>query len=397
VTNPFRTATWLTADRARSYTILLGAALFIFTAGAFRTILLPALSDPQARPMAADFDAFWSGAHLALQGHAASAYDGQAIGGAEILGAQLPHDKLLPYLYPPVFLLLCLPLAMLPYLAAMPVFLLLGYAANAFVLHRILPQRWALLPILVLPGAAMNAVIGQNGFVSAVCFGGAMLFLDARPALAGMCLGVFAYKPHLALCIPLMLAAARRWRAFWACGACASGLVLLSWLTLGSSAWAAFFGASGVIRAVLGSEEVWPKLVSLYAAIRLLHGGTSLAYAGQAVVSLACLACVALVGARRPGGRAEIATLTVAALLCTPYAMDYDLVCLGVPMAWLAGEAARTGWRDWEKSVAAACFLLPVFARGLNLAAGLPLAPPLVASLLFVIASRTRHPVLPSP
>ncbi len=392
-----RDAGWLTAGRARAYAALLGVALAVFTAGAFRTILAPAFTDTLMRPVAADFDAFWSGAHLALGGHPEAAYRGDAIGPAEALGAQLPPGQVLPYLYPPVFLLLCLPLAALPYLLAMPAFLLLGYAGNALVLWRILPRRWALLPILVLPGAAMNTVIGQNGFVSALCFGGAMLWLEKRPILAGLALGVFAYKPHLALLAPVALAAARRWRAFFACAGGAALLIALSWAVLGGAAWRAFFEDAGTIRAVLDSREVWPKLVSTYAAIRLLHGGTALALAGQGAVSAACLACVVRVCARRPGGRAEVATLTTAALLATPYAMDYDLVCLGVPLAWLAAAAAPGHWRAWEKTAATAAFLLPLFARGLNLAAGVPLAPPLLGGFLAVVACRAARPApLPS-
>jgi hypothetical protein len=385
-----RDADWLNADRAGSYMLVLGVALIVFMLGAFGNILKPALTDPQARPMAADFDAFWSGARLALHGQAAQAYDGAAIGQAEAVGAQLPQDKILPYLYPPVFLLLCLPLAAFPYLVAMPLFLGLGFVGNALQLRVLLPQRWAALPIWVLPGAVMNAVIGQNGFVSAAAFGGAMLLLESRPIAAGACLGLFAYKPHLALCIPLALAAARRFAAFLACAASAALLASASWLILGIGAWREFFAHAHVLRAVLASPEVWPKLVSVYAAIRLLHGGTGLAFAGQLIVSVVCLAAVAYVCAGRPGGRAEMATLIVAALLCTPYAMDYDLVCLGLPMAWLAGEAMRDGWRPWEKLALLACFVVPLFARGVNLGFGVPLAPFCLAGLLGCVVSRAR-------
>ncbi len=393
-----RAADWLSADRSRAYLAVLGAALLVFTVGAFATILRPAWTDVHSRPVAADFDAFWSGAELALHGKAALAYDGAAIGRAEAVGAQLPDGKVLPYLYPPVFLLLCLPLALLPYLVAMPAFLLGGYLANLFCLRLILPQRWALLPCLVLPGSVMNAVIGQNGFVSAVAFGGAMLMLDTRPIAAGACLGVFAYKPHLAICIPVALAAARRFRAFFACAASAALLVGFSWLVLGTGAWAAFLSHAGVLRAVLASPEVWPKLISTYAGLRLVGAGSFVAFAGQALILVGCVVCVGGVCMRRPGGRAEMATLVVASLLCTPYAMDYDLVCLGLPMAWLAGEAVKDGWRSWEKIVLLGSYMLPLFARGMNVTLGLPLAPPLLAALLCVVILRTaalpRHSYL---
>jgi hypothetical protein len=86
-----------------------------------------------------------------------------------------------------------------------------------------------------------------------------------------------------------------------------------------------------------------------------------------------------------------MATLVVAALLCTPYAMDYDLVCLGLPMAWIAGEAMRDGWRPWEKLTLLACFVVPLFARGINLGFGVPLAPLCLAGLLGCMVSRALH------
>lgn len=377
-------ADWLAGDRVSTYCRLLGLVLLVFLVGAFVHILRPAFSDARHRPIAEDFDAFWSGGHLAWLGNPAGAYDGKTITTVENTGAQLAEKSILPFLYPPTFLLLCLPLGALPYLVAMPLFLAAGYAANVACLRRILPARAALVPILVLPAAVMNMVIGQNGFLTSLCFGGAMLLLDRRPALAGLCLGCLAYKPHLAICIPLGLAAARRFRAFFACGLGAAALMAASWLAFGSAPWKAFLGASGVIRAVMDNPLLWPKLISTYTAIRLLHGPQVLAYAGQAVVALACLLCVGAVCARRPGGRPEMAVLTVAALLCTPYAMDYDLVCLGVPMAWLAGEVEG----GLEKGVLVACYLLPLVVRGVNLSVGIPLGPLLQAALLALVAAR---------
>ena len=40
-------------------------------------------------------------------------------------------------------------------------------------------------------------------------------------------------------------------------------------------------------------------------------------------------------------------------LLMTPYMMDYDLVILALPIAWIALEGARSGFLPWEKSLLA--------------------------------------------
>jgi hypothetical protein len=387
-----RRANWLTAERARGYAILLAAASLLSAASAAAVFLLPAISGPPYRPLPADFDAFWSGARLALAGHPAMAYDPAALRAAELVAAlPAPGGGYWPYLYPPVFLLLSLPLGALPYLPAMAGFALAGWAGFVACLRRLLPAPWPILPVALFPSALINLAIGQNGLVSATCFAAAALLLERAPALAGGVLGLLAFKPHLALCVPVALAAAGRWRAFAACAIAVAALVLLSWAVLGSAAWAAFLAAAPMLRQVLQDPNVWHTGASLYAAVRVLHGSADLAWAAQTAAALAAIACVARVAARRPGAGPEIATLACAALLATPYVMDYDLVCLAVPMAWLARSATRDGWRDWEKLLLGGLYvyMVPLVGRSLNLRAGLPLAPLLLAALLALVVARS--------
>ncbi len=385
-----RAEDWLTAPRARIYArILLAAGLFL-TVACYAEILRPALTGPAHRPLGSDFDTFWAGAWLALHGHAAAAYAPDAIKAAEAVGAQVPGNQLYVYLYPPTFLALSLPLAWLPYLAALPLFLAASYALMFAPLRRILPPAWPAIAILAFPAAMLNAVIGQNGCLSAGCFGGAAWLLERRPALAGMCLGLLVYKPHLAIGAPFVLAAARRWTALAACALTAAGLIVFSWAMLGTGTWRAFLATVPLIRAMLQSTDVWPKMMSAYAAARLLGAGPYFAAALQVGVALGALVCVLMVGARRPGAGAEIAVIVAAAMLCSPYVWDYDQVCLAVPMAWVAAEGGRLGWRSGERTILAALYLLPVLARALNLAIGLPIAPLLLLALLAAITMRAR-------
>jgi hypothetical protein len=384
-------AAWLTQDRARAYGTVFSLAMLILLTGAYVQILKPAWQDPHFRPLASDFDPFWSAARMALRGAGALVYDGAAIHAEENTGAQLPPGEVMLYQYPPTFLMLCLPLALLPYIPALLIFLGTGYAATVVCLKRILPPRWPVLPVLAFPGAVMNWIIGQNGFVSASCFGGAALLLERRPALAGALLGVFACKPHLAVCLPVALGAARRWTAFCACGAMAACITLLSWAVLGNGPWLGFFHTLWVSRAVLQSEQTGPKVITVYEAVRLLHGGVGLAASAQALAALASLGLVACICARRPGGVPEIAAAIAGGLLCTPYAMDYDLVCLGVPLAYVAREGSGSHWRAPEKLILILCYGLPLCVRTVNLRGGVPLAPPLIACLFGVLALRAMR------
>jgi alpha-1,2-mannosyltransferase len=82
----------------------------------------------------------------------------------------------------------------------------------------------------------------------------------------------------------------------------------------------------------------------------------------------------------------------------TPYMMDYDLVILALPIAWIALEGARSGFLPWEKSLLALAWLLPLFARSLAGHALIPIAP-LVTLLLADIARRAMIPcaIVPLP
>lgn len=385
-----RDAPWLTAARARAWCRIL-AVVTLAVVGGWIALSHGGL-DPSGKPLGTDFLSFWTASRLALGGPAASAYDPAAHAAAQQALFPTAQPGYYAFFYPPVFLLLCLPLGFLPYLPALVAWLASGFAAMAALLRRMLPDRWAVLPVLVFPGVLVNAGHGQNGFLSASCFGGFTLLLQRRPALAGACLGALVFKPHLLLAAPVALLAARRWSVVAGAACSALGLVALSWLVLGGDAWRAFLAAAPLARATLeqGLVEPW-KMPSAFAAVRVLGGGLGLAYAAQLVVALGVCAVLARAAARRPGGQAEGALLVAAALLCSPFLLDYDLVCLAVPLAFVAASAQRTGWRPWEKITLLLAYVLPMLSRPLAMS-GAPVGPLVLAALLAVMARRAGAP-----
>ncbi|WP_225768488.1 hypothetical protein [Inquilinus sp. Marseille-Q2685] len=84
------------------------------------------------------------------------------------------------------------------------------------------------------------------------------------------------------------------------------------------------------------------------------------------------------------------------AVLASPFLLDYDLLMLALPMAWLLASAQRTGFRPWEKVVLFAAFVAPLFLRTIALRLGIPLGPPVLAALLLVVAGRAFSPSEPS-
>ena len=80
--------------------------------------------------------------------------------------------------------------------------------------------------------------------------------------------------------------------------------------------------------------------------------------------------------------------MVCAALLASPFLLDYDLVLLAVPLAWLAAQGLKTGFLPWEKLILAAGFLLPAVARALAGALAIPLSPLVCAAVFWLLLRR---------
>jgi hypothetical protein len=246
-----------------------------------------------------------------------------------------------------------------------------------------------LIPILAFPAVFIEVGHGQNGFLSAALFGGGVLLLDRRPALAGALLGCLVYKPHLGLLIPVVLAASGRWRSIAAATAAVAGLAALSVAAFGGGAWRAFLAASPMARAALEQNLVGnDKMQSVFAAVRLLHGGLGLAYGAQIAAAAAACAALARLQRRRFRSPAEGPALVTAALLASPFLLDYDLILLAIPLAWLTARGLATGFRPWEKAVLVAGYLAPAVFRSIASATGAPIGPLVVAGVFWLVLRR---------
>ena len=62
------------------------------------------------------------------------------------------------------------------------------------------------------PACPINAIGGQNGFLSAALFLGGVLNIDRRPILSGVLIGLLTFKPHLGVVLPFALVALGAWR-----------------------------------------------------------------------------------------------------------------------------------------------------------------------------------------
>ena len=69
----------------------------------------------------------------------------------------------------------------------------------------------------------------------------------------------------------------------------------------------------------------------------------------------------------------KAAALALGSLLATPYVLDYDLVVLAVAIAFFARHGLRHGFRDFEISLLAAAWIVPLLSRSIAGATFIPL------------------------
>jgi alpha-1,2-mannosyltransferase len=333
----------------------------------------PGLTDLMGKPLGSDFVAFYAASKLALANDPAGVYAVAKLHPLEqaVIGADV---GLRPWHYPPSFLLLVFPLALLPYGAAFLLWILPAWYGAARLVCRLAPNRLAPWIFLAFPPALNNLFYGQNGFLSTVLLGGGLLLVDRRPWLGGLCLGLLSYKPQLAMLIPVALAAGRYWRALGGAALGAAGLALLSLLIFGVAPWQAFVRNLPYAREILQhNAEYWAKMPTVFAAARLLGAGLPLTEALQAAATLTAGAAVAWLWWRRLPLVLRGSGLALAIFLAAPFAFEYDLALLALPFAWLGWEEVSRGRRGGQVILAVSWLLMfvPLWwpERNLNLPA----------------------------
>lgn len=370
---------WLNERRLRDYPRIF-VAIFAL-AGLAWLAMSDGVVDIKGKPLGYDFITFYSAAELGAQDPTA-VFDLAAMRAAQLAiapGTEQPYA----WHYPPTFLLLVLPLAALPYVAALLTSLATTLVAYVAVIRRIAPDPATLMLTLAFPATFINLFHGQNGFLNAALLGAALLALERRPVVAGILLGLLSYKPHFGLLVPLALLAGGYWRTMLAAAVTTLAFAGLSLAAFGLEAWIAFIDNMPFVRLVLENGHLpWFKMPTSFAALRLLGAPVPVAYLAQGLAAAA--AVVAVIWAwRRPGPLAARAAVLVAAtLLATPYAFDYDLTLLGLAIAWLAWAGVRDGFLQHEKILLLAGWLAPAIATPLGSATGLQLGPVFIAGIL---------------
>jgi arabinofuranan 3-O-arabinosyltransferase len=308
--------------------------------------------DPNGLGIPTDFINVWAAGRLVLDGVPAQAYDWDIQKQVEV--AKLGQDFVgyFAWHYPPPFLFVASLLAQLPYQLAF-----IGWAVASFLpflvaMRAIVGSNFGYLLALAIPMAFINALVGQNGFLTAALIGGTLYLIPVRPVLAGICLGLLTYKPQYGLLFPIVLIAAGHWRVFISAAVTAVVLATASWLAFGIESWLAFFHWIPKFSQTFLTEgkAPWWKLQSIFSMVRYFGGSEPLGWAFQWVLTASVAVVLALIWRSRVPYTLKAAALAAGALLTTPYLFMYDMMVLAIPVAFLIRIGLKSGFRGYELS-----------------------------------------------
>jgi hypothetical protein len=364
--------------------------------------LLPFLNNELNRGQVIGRDAFnfWIAGKLAIEGQVDAIYNHSAFMSAvrDMLGADA---GLHVFPYPPPALLFTALFGWLPYgttlllwsVAGMLAFML---AATSWKTNHQLALLAALAPL-----SFCNIVLGQNGLLSAALFLGGLRLAHTRPILAGVLIGCLAFKPTLAILLPLALLVEKRWMVIISSAITLSILCVLPALIWGKSVWYDYLQhAVPFQQQLLEQGTGLAQLMKLtgFMSVKLLGFDNHLAYQIQSGFMLVSLALVFSYGVRRKvknqfDGQ-DITLLAIATLLMLPYAHFYDMALITGGLLLMCHDNKLSDQSLFIRSKTfGVIYVIPIVGVLMNLI-GLPITPII---LLFGLALLCYAPLAPQP
>jgi hypothetical protein len=382
-----------------SWVSLLAQALFLF----LLSIRHYVLHTPNSPMMGSDFAVFWSAARVAIEHGAAAAYVPEFM---KPLEASVRTGPYTPWVYPPTFLAVVIPLGRLSFGAAYLCFSALSLALYLYawkiVAKPLGVATWRYA--LAFPAVFLMIGFGQNSLLTAALAALALHSLRDQPKRAGLLISLMCVKPQLAVLFPLALILGRHWQALIVAALLSCLWLGLSAILLGGAAYPAFWHALSAFHqewVVENSNRAWSAMTSLYAILRLRGASDSLAGTVQMLSILIAVPSFAWIGWVRARATLCAAAFGIATLLVQPYMVFYDLAYLSIPIGFLALDMRKYGATRTEIAVLVAAWLAPVQAAFAQWIPAMPqLAPAVLYALLAVVlarAVRERHAFVSQP
>ena len=289
-------------------------------------------------PKFGDFFALWSYGKIVASHPGSDLYNTGTLHALQVaLGMQESAHN--PFPYPPTAILLFRPLALLPYQTDYVVWTLGTLALFVWAVVATCSRlAISIIGVIVAPVTISCIASGQTGFLAAALLIAGLRLVGSRPILSGVLIGLLAYKPQMAMLVPIAFVAAGCWRAFAAACVTVSVLAAIPTVAYGFGIWTHWIAMLPAYSDAFDRDLVGMRLKPTIMA-NLQIAGVALPIA-KAVQGLAAVAVAVLVWRcfRRNAGRLATAALLVGTVLATPHAFIYDFPIIAAAMALLVQE-----------------------------------------------------------
>ncbi len=324
-----------------------------------------------------DFVNVWTGGRLIVEGRSDLMYAFQEYVAwqQQHVGPLKPHY----YSYPPSSFFLVAPFGLMPYFAALALWLvgslaLFLWAARPYV--REVPHFPLLLAALT-PAATVNIWAGHYGFLVGALWLACFARIKHQPGRAGIFAALLTIKPHLGLLIPPILLARRAWRTIVVAAVGAIALVAVSGAAFGFDLWVEYLTKMSRFQASL-LEDKGSFFMSMMPGTGItvrytMHTGGLAAWIPHVLVAAAAL-FLCWKAERKGAGLHDLAFIAATAtFLVLPYAFNYDMTVVSLGFALILFRQ----WDElsfWEATALIAGFLSPQLTF-MGRLVGFPVAP----------------------
>lgn len=283
-----------------------------------------------------DFVNVWTGGHLVLEGRSDLIYalrDYVAYQ-RDLFGPIEPHY----YSYPPTSLFLAAPFALLPYPAALALWIggglaLFLWAARPYV--RDVPS-FPIFLAAITPAALINVWAGHYGFLIGALWLACFARIERRPGCAGAFAALLTIKPHLGLLLPPLLLARGKWRTIAVAAAGSAAMLLAAGAIFGFDLWVEYATKMSRFQASLLDHKTSFFLAMMpgtFTSIR--NSGFSEIAAWIPHICASIAAAFMVWRAERKGASfMDLAFISATAtFLILPYAFNYDMTVVSLGFA----------------------------------------------------------------
>lgn len=338
---------------------------------------------PYGRLRCVDFGWMWLSAKFAISGDPAKIFDYSTFSAAQLaLFGQHNCPFITPYVYPPTYLFVTYLLGFMPYLAAFAVWVLVTLFLYGTAVYAIIPRRAAVMAAMAPFFVAVNADFGHNAFITAALIGFSFAFLERRPWLSGILLGLLTYKPQIGVLFPLALLASRNWRALASAAAASVILAIAAAIAFGSEGWPSFLHTLLDRQSTLSpNTEVPLALHSVFGLLRWTETSALVSWGGHLIVAALVTLTVWVVWSKPSPFSLKAAVLCIGSAMVPPYILFYDLCILSIAVAFLVRDGISRGFLPGERTVLLICFAALFLVQ-------VPIGPIICAVLFFLAARR---------